>query len=298
MPLNRWHSSCHIKRKSHKYHLYFLNLPGLGPPLFGFAHRLRRMDAAIKLSPAPVLRILRLICAGDSPDSLTVTKKGLIDLVERLQPRGPSGVQHGMGQGGARATYARKLARALHKSPELKLGTLQGDLHNEVYQVQVVEHVLTAFGFSLPETQWQDIVVKLGSFAIDGQLKKKDVISGEPIQEESIVQPLADSDSRERPRPAAPSAPSALGSESVAESNIIEPTIDTRSERSSRPRAPMLMANTVKRRKLEESSTFIDYQQIYGGHSWVDLIHELIYRDKSLEEAEKNTNKTKRLSDC
>ena len=101
------------------------------------------------------------------------------------------------------------------------------------------------------------------------------------------MQPTVDSESSERPGHVAPSAASVLGSESVAESNIIEPTIDTRSNRSSRPRAPMLVANMVKRRKLENSSAFTEYQQLYGGHSWVDLIHELICRDKTLEEAEK-----------
>ena len=173
IPLSRWHSNCHIKRQSHNTKPLHSQSPGVGASVFCFAHRLRRMDAAIKLGSAPVLRILRLICSGDSPDSLTVTKKGLIDLVERLRPRGPSGVQRGPDHSGVRATYARKLGRALKQCPDLKLGTLEGDLHNEVYHFKVVEHVLPAFGFSLSEETWNDIVIRLGSLAVDGHLKKK-----------------------------------------------------------------------------------------------------------------------------
>ena len=243
-----------------------------------------------------VLRVLKLICAGGSDGQVTVTKKGLLDLLERLQPAGP--VNRPDQSANARVTYARKLSRILKSLPTLKLGKIRNDMHNEVYKVEVVKPVLDGFEIaSVSEVMWDSILSTLRSCARQGSVLRHPFLVDDDDGSSTATPALPRSedlqDLQDTISDGPPSGPSAASVHSEVHS------LDSAGPQPSQPSHgfpvvgpnPMPIAPTVftaaKKRKLEEKPGFKQYQQVYGGHTWTDLLHEVMSRDQALEAKQK-----------
>ena len=238
------------------------------------------MEPTAQVHHHSLVRILKLVCAGGGSDPITTTKKGLLDFLERVNPKGPSSRPDQNAT--ARAAYARKLARTLKGHPELKVGTVQGDLHNEVYKIDVVKHVLEDFLRVFSPSSWLTLLTSIEQCAAEGNLRKNPSVVGESSSTNQsptqvLVEDLELEGLHDAPAQLYPSLPDSEGVSVVSQQDSL-PVPGAQQI----PFGPMKM-NANKRRKLEETAGFLQYQQVYGGHTWSDLLLELMNRDQALE---------------
>ena len=211
------------------------------------------------------------ICEG----KIVVTKKVLLDLLDRFLLRGPVGGEKQ--QSSSRATLSRKLSRALGKVPNSDVlrgawNFARSDHDEDTYRVDAVRTVLLDFGFVLPNDDWSDICGSLSD------LLSAASVSGRQQQlNESDVRSVADS---------------SVSVLAPADVPSVQPGLAVPPPVSSLPHGSGGSARGLKRKQSGgfdcsiEDDEFKRYQHMFGAFSWTDLLKEIMQRDKDAESQE------------
>ncbi len=264
----------------------------------------------LEVGKGTVQNFLRFHCAVNISGKLIVTKKNLLDLLDRLQPSGP--VVEARRQGLTRANFSKKLVRVVQDVETFPgvWNPTRSERGPDVYEVGAVKVVLKEFGFFLADNHWDDIIASLHESSLKGLLPHYES-GGSTMESDSLAMEV---DSQTDPQTelsldvtdvasassqhlvaavgVAPN-PKTFGRSSTRSSMdaSLADIPETQSVCSSGTGTAKLvtvepLGNLRKRKVLdEESAEFKNYQQAYGGFSWTDLIREIMSKDDQLDRA-------------
>ena len=272
------------------------------------------LGSSIEVSASTLQSFLRFHSAVNLADKVVVTKKTLLDLIERLQPKGP--ISEGKQQSIARASFSRKLSRNLQNFESFHgvWNPVKGERGPDTYDIDIIKTLLTDFGMSVSQRDWETVLTNLQEAAVKGQMPR-DQSGGYQTEQSSAMGEmalvetnpesvaLADVprslvDQGNEPLPFAPEEDASQVSVSgLSTSSLGLVRSQPGGEQVGQlPLIPYSVSSTdvgnhmgsfgkhVKKRKaFAESTTFTNYAQLYGGHSWSDLLECIVDREDEIK---------------
>lgn len=134
---------------------------------------MRSGSSDARLVSASVLaNFLHLTCCSREDGTIMITKKKLLDMLERLNVGARQG-DIGGNQALQRTALARKLGRALQlpQCRDFFMGPVEGDSSDACFNFEVVKEVLRSFKFDLHSTTWETVSVNIRSLASSSELR-------------------------------------------------------------------------------------------------------------------------------
>lgn len=225
------------------------------------------VSAKLHVDESKLLMCLRHSCQH-GPGGLLIQKRGILDVLEAIQPRGPAADPKQ--QSTWRATHARKLARILGKLSDYQFwpeGAIQA---SKCYLLKVLIQVLSEFKIVVGHEVFDSVTQTLEALAREGQLQE--------------YRENAEADSCEMPRDtemvdvdSAPSVAPPTDLISEGQDTVAAPSIATTvSQTTGRKRT----ANEA----LHGDADLAEYQQRYGGATWMELLAAVASLDKELKQ--------------
>lgn len=255
------------------------------------------LGSIIEVNPSILQSFLRFHSAVNLADKVVVTKKTLLDLIERLQPKGP--ISEGNKQSTVRATFSRKLSRSLQSFESFHgvWNPVKGGRGPDTYDIDIIKTLLADFDMSVSQRDWETVQTNLQQAATKGQMPRDgtggyqmghsfstDEMALVETHPETVVLadvPMPPVDQGNEPLPKAheedasqvsvgrpsTSSLSLAHSQSDGEQLGQQPLIPNSVSSSDVCKQMGSFGNHVKKRKsFAESTTFKDYSHIYGGY--------------------------------
>ena len=272
------------------------------------------LGSTIEVNPSSLRSFLRFHAAVNRVDKVVVTKKNLLDLIDRLQPKRPS--SEGNKQGTVRATFSRKLSRSLQRFDSFHgvWNPVKGERGPDTYDIGIIKALLTDFDMSVSRRDWETVVTNLQHAAVKGQMPCDETGGyqmGQPsvTDEMALVEthpeavvladvPMSPVDQGHEPLPKAPEEDASqvsVGGPSTSSLGLAQSQPDGE-QLGQQPLIPNSVSSTdvgkqmgsfgkhaKKRKTFAESTTFKDYSQKYGGYSWSDLLECIVDREDEIK---------------